>query len=308
MVDLKKRRTPEQMGDDVLKKQRIRVCILILVILLAIFIFLAHGLYTSKNMLSESFHEIASPEVSEPVRIVQLTDLHNSEFGENNCELADRVAAQHPDLILITGDLLNQDTERTDIATGLIDGLKDIAPVYVSFGNHELGYEKKYGVDLRSLYTNAGAAVLEYDWLDLDVRGQKIRLGGLYGYCLSAKYKAEARKEECDFLEGFQNTRDVTILMCHMPVCWLINGSLDDWDVDIVFAGHSHGGQIILPGGSGVWAPDQGWFPGRVQGVFHSEDGKKTLVLSRGLGNRDKLPRFNNIPEIMVIDIVPVSD
>lgn len=270
-------------------------------------ILLSFGLYSSKHFLSVSIYTIPTSKVSDRVRIVQLTDLHNSEFGENNSELVERVSAQNPDLILITGDLLNQDTEGTEIATTLINGLKDIAPVYVSFGNHEAGYERKYGTDLRALYTEAGATVLEYDWADLTVKGQKIRLGGLYGYCLPGELlkTGEAQEKECTYLEEFQNTDDLTLLMCHMPVCWQINGSLDSWNVDIVFAGHSHGGQVIILGLGGLWSPDRGWFPGREQGLYWSKDGKKVLVLSRGLGNREKIPRFNNIPEILVAEIVP---
>lgn len=287
-----------------------RICIVTLAIVFIVAIVLTAGLYSSKHLLSESFYKITSPKVSEPIRIVQLTDLHNSEFGENNSKLVDYVAAQQPDLILITGDLLNQDTEQTDIAVNLIEKVKDIAPVYVSYGNHESEYEKKYGVDLRALYTEAGATVLEYDYLDLKLKGQIIRLGGLYGYCLPGEFlrTGEAWPKECEYLEEFQATDDLKILMCHMPVCWQINGSLDSWDVDIVFAGHSHGGQVRIPGIGGLWAPDRGWFPGREQGLYWSQDGEKVLVLSRGLGNRDKLPRFNNIPEILVADIVPVSD
>lgn len=277
------------------------------IITIVFMILLSFGFYSSKHFLRESIYSIPNSKVGNRIRIVQLTDLHNSEFGENNSKLVSRVAVQQPDLILITGDLLNQDMKETQIATGLIEGLQDIAPVYVSYGNHEVGYERKYGTDLRALYTEAGATVLEYDWLDLEVKGQKIRLGGLYGYCLPGKYleTGEARANECAFLEQFQNTEDLSILMCHMPVCWLINGSLDEWNVDVVFAGHSHGGQILIPGIGGLWAPDQGWFPGRVQGLFYSQDGEKTLVLSRGLGNREKIPRFNNIPEILVTEIVP---
>ena len=289
-----------------MRKRIVSICLMFLLVLALLGVL---GLYSSKYFLSESSYTVSSSKITEPIRIVQLTDLHNSEFGENNSKLVDRVAAQQPDLILVTGDLLNQDTERTDIAATLISGLKEIAPVYVSYGNHEVGHEKKYGSNLRALYTEAGATVLEYDWTGLTVKGQQIRLGGLYGFCLPGKYlkTGEARENECAFLEEFQDTTDMTILMCHMPVCWQINGSLDEWDVDVVFAGHSHGGQVIIPGVGGLWAPDRGWFPGREQGLYWSKDGQKVLVLSRGLGNWEKIPRFNNIPEILIADIVPAS-
>ena len=289
-------------GDDVLRKRKLYKVVFPIVLIVSICLVL--GLYSSKKLLTESFYEVALPKASEPIRIVHLTDLHNSEFGEDNSKLASRVAMQHPDLILLTGDLLNQDTERTDIATRLIEKLKDISSVYVSFGNHESGYERKYGKDLRALYTEAGATVLEFNWVDITVKSQKIRLGGLYGYCLSAEYKSEAQENESVFLEEFQDTDALTLLLCHMPVCWQAGGSLDSWNVDVVFAGHSHGGQVRIPGMGGLWAPDRGWFPGREQGLYWSKDGKKVLVLSRGLGNWDKLPQFNNIPEILVVDIV----
>ena len=286
-----------------MKKIFYAVCIAIF----ALVVLVQFSLYSSKHFLSESIYEIPSSKISSPIRIVQLTDLHNSEFGENNDKLINRVAVQEPDLILVTGDLLNQEEETTEIATTLIRGLAGIAPVYVSYGNHEVGHDRNYGIDLRALYSEAGATVLEYDYIDLNVKGQRIRLGGLYGYCLppSLLSTGEARGNECAFLEEFQDTDILTILMCHMPLCWQVGNSLDDWDVDIVFAGHTHGGQVIIPGIGGLWAPDRGWFPGREQGLYWSQDGEKVLVLSRGLGNRDKLPRFNNIPEILIADIVP---
>ncbi len=277
----------------------------LLLILLAIVLltgFIGYGLYSSKYHLSISPYTIETDKLDASIRIVQLTDLHNSVFGQNNSRLIARVAEQEPDLILITGDLLNENEQRTDIAVGLIEGLTEIAPVYVSYGNHEKGYEERYGAELRKLYTEAGATVLEYDWVDLTVKGQSIRLGGLYGYCLPAKYleTGEARERECNFLKAFQDTDATTILMCHMPVCWIMNGSLDEWNVDIVFAGHAHGGQVRIPFVGGLWAPDQEWFPGRESGLYFSEAGKKVLVLSRGLGNTEKIPRFNNVPEVLV--------
>ena len=265
------------------------------------------SLILSAHGLSVSRYSVAAPAFSRPVRIVQLTDLHNSVFGAHNRRLVSKVAAQEPDLILITGDLLNANEERTDIATELIGQLKPIAPVYVSLGNHEVAYEKRYGTDLKELYTKAGAVVLEYDWAEIEVKGQKLRLGGLFGYCLPAKLlkTKEARPEECAFLEAFQDTDAYTILLCHMPYSWIKKGSLNSWDVDCVLCGHIHGGQVRIPFVGGLWAPDQDWFPGRVCGLYRSKDESKAMLLSRGLGNTDKYPRFNNIPEILVLDLLP---
>ena len=265
------------------------------------------SLILSTYGLSVTRYSIASPKLRDPLRIVHLSDLHNSVFGPHNARLVRKIAAQEPDLILITGDLLNANEERTDIATELITQLATISPVYVSFGNHERAYEKNYATNLRAVYTEAGATVLEYDWEDLCVNGQMIRLGGLYGYCLPADLleTREARTAECLYLEQLQDTDAYNILLCHLPFCWIVTNSLDTWEEDLVLCGHVHGGQVRFPWIGGLWAPDQGWFPGRECGLYWSKDGTKVMALSRGLGNTDRYPRFNNIPEILVLDLIP---
>ena len=280
-----------------------------IIVLLLIGIMAGWNFYQSKYSLNYSSYQISSDKINTPVRILLLTDLHNSEFGENNQELIDRVATQSPDLILITGDLLNSDEPRTDIAINMISSLCDIAPVYISLGNHEMEYQDNFDVNVIELYQAAGAEVLEYQYEDITVNGQQLRLGGIYGYCLPEKYLEtdEADPEECAFLTDFQSTDLYTVLMCHIPVCWMINDGLEEWDVDCVLSGHVHGGQVILPLIGGVYAPDMGWFPGRLKGIFSSETGNKVLVLSSGLGNTENIPRFNNIPEIVVVDLVPQS-
>lgn len=279
--------------------------------LLFLFFLLLMGteLYRSNHTLSCSYYEISTEKIDSRIRIVQLTDLHNSEFGKENEKLVDLIAEQSPDLILLTGDLVKRSEKDTMVVTNLLRKLKEIAPVYVSLGNHEVEYEENYGGNLTELYEAAGAFVLDKEYMDIDVKGQQLRLGGIYGYCLPEKYLAtkEADAEECAFLSEFQDTSAYKILMCHMPVCWMINGSLDEWDVDCVFAGHVHGGQVVLPYLGGLYGPDLGWFPGRLSGLFYSAEEESVLVLSRGLGSNGWVPRWNNVPEIVVTDIVPLS-
>lgn len=277
--------------------------ILFVVLILAIVM----AVILSTYGLSVTHYAVSAEKLTAPIRIVQLTDLHNSEFGDCNERLVRKVSKQEPDLILITGDLLNQNEEGTDIATELIEGLCQIAPVYVSYGNHEVTYEENYGVDLRAAYTAVGATVLEFNQIDVEVNGQTLRLGGVYGYCLPAKYVSPGheREKESRFLENFQDTERYTIFLCHMPVSWIQYGSLEAWDIDCILSGHVHGGQVRLPWIGGLWAPDQGWFPGRESGLYWSEDGQRVMVLSRGLGNTEKMPRINNVPEVLVLDLMP---
>ena len=262
----------------------------------------------SRYGLTVTRFALSQPKLSEPIRIVQLTDLHNSEFGKGNERLIRKVAEQEPDLILLTGDMLNQYEERTDVPVELIRELAQIAPVYASYGNHEEQHEKNYGTDLRAVFTEAGATVLEYDWVDVEIRDQALRIGGIYGYCMAGYYLKtnEADEMETAYLDSFCDTDRTKLLLCHMPVAWIKYGSLDYWNTDYIFAGHAHGGQVRIPFVGGLYAPDQGRFPGRCEGLFFSRDEEHTLVLSRGLGtSKSKLPRFNNIPEILVLDLLP---
>ncbi len=284
-----------------MKKFITAACVFCLIILVLF------SFYQSKYTLSLTTYRLTSSKLTEPLRLLHLTDLHNSTFGENNGELLSLAAQQSPDLILLTGDLLNSDEENVSTAVDFVKKVCEIAPVYLSFGNHELEYEQNYGTDLRALFEAAGGVVLDREYTDIEVRGQKLRIGGIYGYCLPAMYlrTGEADEEECAFLTDFQDTERCTVLLTHMPVCWMLNGGLEEWDVDYIFSGHVHGGQIILPGIGGLYGPDMGWFPGRLEGIYTSQDESSTLVLSRGLGSTGRLPRLNNLPELLVVDLQP---
>lgn len=274
------------------------------VVILALIVVFIDILQNSSLLVSRYSQTIEG--LQSPIRIVQLSDLHNTEFGKNNARLIAKVAAQQPQLILMTGDLVDRDDVSTEQAETLIRGLCDIAPVYISPGNHEAEYEKRYGADLRDRFTAAGAVVLDREWIDLELDGQQIRLGGINGYCVPRRHTEgnREREAEADFVEAFTDTDRLKLLMCHMPYTWLVLDGLEEWDIDCVFCGHVHGGQVRLPFIGGLWAPDQGWFPGKVSGLYLSNDETRAMLLSRGLGSSVRLPRFNNFPEIIVLDIV----
>ena len=279
----------------------------ILIAVLCLCALLGWEIYRSNYCLMVKHYEVESAKTDAPIRIVHLSDLHNAEFGENNEDLLNLVREQEPDLILFTGDLVTGGEKETKVAMDLVKSLAKIAPLYVSAGNHERQHQSNFGSDVLAMLESRGAKVMEYTFEDVTVKGQDLRIGGISGYCLPAVYLStgEARWDDCEFLWEYQNTDRCTILMSHMGVGWMWNGGLDYWDCDLVFSGHAHGGQIVLPFVGGIYAPDMGLFPGMLEGVFPSSDGERTLVLSTGLGSSVKLPRLNNPPQIVVVDLLP---
>ncbi len=266
------------------------------------------SMFLSKYGLTVSRYTIPG-NVTAPIRVVQLSDLHGMCFGENNRRLLRRLEAEKPDLILLTGDMVNMDEADVSVSLALIEALSALAPVYASFGNHEIEHMARYGTDLVALWTAAGATVLDDTHVDVSIKGQAVRIGGLFGYVSVPEeyvygphgiYKNAMLRRYC-----YMGEDRLQLLLCHMPVSWVRGRALDAWGIDVVFSGHAHGGQIRLPLIGGVVAPDQGLFPGRVSGVYTSADGTGVAVLSRGLGSGSHVPRLNNIPEIVVCDIVP---
>lgn len=287
---------------DKIKKYGIFKIFLLMIVIICVI--LLCNLYLSKYTLTCTNYIVNTAKINSRIRLVHLTDLHNSKFGKDNARLIKKVCEQNPDLICITGDLLNMNENNVDIATKLISQLSKDYPVYVSLGNHELGYKYIELEDLTGIYEKTGATVLEFEYQDVSVNGQKIRIGGLYGYDLPETNEV-SRDNEAEFLMEFQESESFKLLLTHMPYGWYRAGSLDYWDVDLVLAGHTHGGQIRIPFVGGLYAPDIGWFPGREEGLYYSKDMRHVMVLSRGLGSTESIPRFNNIPEIVVVDILP---
>ena len=246
-------------------------------------------------------------DISDEIRIIQLTDLHNLEFGDSNIDLVSRVAEQAPDLIFMTGDMFNQE-DNLGVIYNCVEQLSEIAPVYFSYGNHEMCWENGTEAELRTALTEAGATVLNCEYVDVEVNGEKLRIGGYYGYYRAPHmHTADENEQKADiaFADNFENTDNIKLLLCHIPTAWVDWGYIDKYPVDVVFTGHYHGGQIRIPFVGGLYAPYVGWFPENTKGIFEGEEA--TCILSTGLGSENWIPRINNPAEIVVVDLIPAK-
>lgn len=270
--------------------------ILIICMILSSFILL--NIFLSQKYVRVTQYKYENLGIKNNFKIVHLTDLHNYQFGVKNSRLIKKIENQEPDVIFMTGDMLNENGD-TDILLNLIKQLKAIAPVYASLGNHEINYMRYSGKDtLITSMEQAGAVVMDKQYIDIEIKGEKVRIGGIYGYVLSPD---KVKGEEQFFMEEFQDTDRFKILLSHMPEGLLLWKSMEYWDVDLVFSGHVHGGQVRLPFVGGLYDPEEGYFPTYTKGMF--ECGKGTMILSAGLGSSRGIPRINNLPEVVVCEV-----
>lgn len=247
--------------------------------------------------------QTTSKKIIDPVRLVILADLHNHEFGENNQKLIENVAKQKPDLILMAGDILDVEGKDDSVAVHLVEQLSRFAPVYYALGNHEVEFQKEH-TDFITHLEEAGGIVLEMGYRDLEIGSTQLRIGGMYGYAFQTEEEAVGvgDKDGYQFLKDFIDTDKFQIMMFHRPESFVLGNASKLWNMDMVISAHIHGGQVILPFAGGIYGAELGWFPEYTYGKYKVRDTE--LYLTRGLGSGgEALPRFNNLPEIMVVDL-----
>ena len=252
-------------------------------------------------------YTVALQNLSSPLRLVLLSDLHGRSFGRENSRLIAKIQEQSPDAIFLDGDMIDRSADPTDVQEllRLIERLHEIAPVYFASGNHELEYMQT-DTSLLTQVTEAGAVIVNDSYVDVTIAGQPLRIGGTMGH---AFYFGRSEEEfssspEYQFLKAFEDTDVPKICLAHMPDTFIFNGAYNLWNVDLVLSGHTHGGLIRLPFIGGLYAPMQGWFPEYDRGYFRLGEHMQ-MVISSGLSGHGIIPRINNLPEIVVIDLVP---
>ena len=280
------------------KKRKIRIASLCLVLLLSLMIWV---LWANRALrLSEyTIQSKQLPASFDGYRIAHLSDLHIENTESYNKKLLDMVRKTAPDIIVITGDLI--DCHRTDIESALLFAEKavKIAPCYYVAGNHEERIGEEYH-RLKSGLIERNVTVLEDEKMKLERDGEDIVIMGVEDpgfqtHYLSKDCAAVMEKK----LQELQIEGDVyTVLLSHRPELFDLYVT---YGADLVFSGHAHGGQFRLPFVGGLYAPNQGIFPEYDAGLYTNED--TNMLVSRGIGNSAFPLRFNNRPQVILVEL-----
>ena len=233
-------------------------------------------------------------------KIAHISDFHNAEFGEKNSKIIDILKNQNPDIIAVTGDLVDSNHTNIDIAVSFMKQAVKIAPCFYVTGNHE-AWTEQYD-ELESKLIECGVNVLHDTYFDLEKNGAKIKLVGIddpsftKGYELTEESIIETKLKEFELEDSY------TILLSHRPEYFktYVNSN-----IDLVLTGHAHGGQFRLPFIGGLVAPNQGLFPKYDSGLF--TENNTNMVVSRGIGNSIIPVRMNNRPEVIMIKLQSID-
>ena len=233
------------------------------------------------------------PEEFDGFTIAQVSDLHNAVFSKDNGELLELLRSAKPDIIAVTGDLVDSRHTDMDAAAGFIARAAAIAPVYYVTGNHESRLDFS---EIEQRLLSAGAVVLRNESVTLSRGDAGITLAGIDdpSFVKTGGDAAERARTELDKLEL---DGSFTVLLAHRPELFEVCARY----ADVVLSGHAHGGQVRLPFIGGLYAPGQGFLPEYDAGVY-TTDGC-TLVVSRGLGNSLFPLRVNNRPELVTVTL-----
>lgn len=275
--------------------------IIILVFIIIMFCYYENNVFDITNISIRC-------KVNEKIRVVHISDLHSKQFGKNNNRLNKVIMSQKPDVIFATGDMIDSSLKDMDKTINFLVELNKVIPVVYIPGNNEMRTEKieeilkKFGDgnvialnnQIKELYLNKNKIYI------LGLAERKQDEGGIFYNKINSKYLYSNYEELFEKLERGDGTK---IVLSHYPENFKAVGeySYSKYNFDIMFSGHAHGGQFILPFIGGLFAPGQGILPKYYKGV-HGETSK--LVISRGLGNSGFPLRLFNRPEIVVIDLI----
>ena len=277
------------------KKKR-TIILAIVAVLLALVVWTVWG-NTALELNTYTVGSKELPDAFDGYRIAQVSDLHNAEFGDRNQRLLEMLREAEPDMIAITGDLI--DSRKTNIAVALAFAEEAVkfAPCYYVSGNHEARVPEYR--ELKAGLEAAGVTVLDDAQVKIEVSGESITVIGVNDPSFHADYlTSDAAVMDRKLSELSSEDAGFAILLSHRPELF---DTYVAHDMDLILTGHAHGGQFRLPLIGGLIAPNQGLFPKYNDGLY--SEGNTNMIVSRGLGNSIIPFRFNNRPEVVLIEL-----
>lgn len=221
------------------------------------------------------------------VRLVQISDLHLSNFNSYFEQVARHVAELQPDVIVLTGDYLEEERNIRGVLR-FLKRLKAPHGIFAVQGNWEY-WSRLEGENLRRHFAGAGVKLLINERADVEVNGRALSVLGL-------DYPSST-----DHLNTLQNDIDpqrFNLLLSHVPA--FAHEQLDQ-NINLILSGHTHGGQVRLPYLPPFYLPR---YAGRfIDGFYHVSQHRIPLYVSRGIGTSVFPVRFLCRPEIGVFEL-----
>jgi len=232
-------------------------------------------------------------------KILHISDFHNKNF---HGRLTNKIKLISPEIIVITGDLIDRRKTNLKIATEFVKEIVKIAPIYYVSGNHEQLSE--HYKELKEELNNLHVINMDNSNTKINKEGSEIGMVGIADSAINLNQKTYLFENSGSYIRStLENLTedlktDFNILLSHRPEQFNI---YKEFNIDLVFSGHAHGGQIRIPFLGGLLSPNQGFFPKYSEGMH--KEGKTTMVVSRGLGNSLFPFRIFNRPELVVVSL-----
>ena len=267
------------------------------IVIVALVIWIAWG-NTALELNTYTISSSKLPQGFGGYRIAHVSDLHNAEMGKNNEKILTMLRDADPDMIAITGDLVDSRNTDIEVALQFVREAVKIAPCYYVTGNHEARISE-YD-ELKEAMEAAGVTVLKDAQTEISLTGEFITLIGVNDPSYQTDYLfGDAKTVMNTKLEELHTEQDrFTILLSHRSELF---DTYADHSIDLVLSGHAHGGQFRLPFIGGLVAPNQGLFPEYDAGIY--TEGNTNMLVSRGIGNSILPFRINNRPEVILIEL-----
>ena len=268
-------------------------------ILVLLIIIIAIYLFYEDNFLQISRYKITNEKLSEDFKgykIIQISDFHNEKSKITNTQLIKCIKEEEPNIIVITGDLIDAHRTNIDVSINLIKQIIDVAPIYYVTGNHEATI-KNYK-NLKEKLQELGVNILDNKTMKIKEGNSTIELLGINDPSFEKSNKKGLDTINTSLNQLNYNKNNFSILLSHRPEAFEV---YVEQQVNLVFTGHAHGGQIRIPFIGGIYAPNQGILPKYTSGTY--TENKTTMVVSRGIGNSTFPFRINNRPELVIVTL-----